>query len=116
MIRSTIFALVGSIFFTACAPLQSHQFFPSKVWNVDERAEFASDQNYIEKFIRVPLNPEKKSDGYFDLYYFIRRPDREGLQLEVKTVLFCAGGPGEIVEPGGAAELFAAFLRNLETT
>jgi pimeloyl-ACP methyl ester carboxylesterase len=69
----------------------------SRNWEATERTGFGQSGNYIERLIRVPLNREKKSDGYFDLYYFIGKP--LGLIGRLKTVLFCAGGPGKIIRP-----------------
>ena len=78
----------------------------SKSWEATERAGFGQSGNYIERLIRVPLNHEKKTDGCFDLYYFIGKP--LGLIGRLKTVLFCAGGPGKIIRPED--ENFLQFL------
>ena len=78
----------------------------SKSWEATERTGFGQSGNYIERLIRVPLNHEKKSDGSFDLYYFIGKP--LGLIGRLKTVLFCAGGPGKIIRPED--ENFLQFL------
>src|SRR5919106_260149 len=69
----------------------------SKSWEARERTGFGESGHYIERLIPVPLNPKKKSDGVFDLYYFIGKP--VGLIGRLKTVLFCAGGPGKIIRP-----------------
>jgi pimeloyl-ACP methyl ester carboxylesterase len=61
----------------------------------------------VEKFISVPLNPGRPEDGYFDLYYLVHTPLGD---LGHKTVLFCAGGPGEIVRGPGVGQTYADFL------
>jgi pimeloyl-ACP methyl ester carboxylesterase len=57
--------------------------------------------------ISVQLNPGKPDDGFFDLYYFVLTPN-EGLAR--KTVLFCAGGPGQVVLDPDPNETNAGFL------
>lgn len=78
----------------------------TETWKTGERTGLGKTGQYIERLISVPLNPDKESDGYFDLYYFIHKPP--GVSGAIKTVLFCAGGPGEIVRPGD--ENFLKFL------
>jgi pimeloyl-ACP methyl ester carboxylesterase len=80
-------------------------------WETKERTGLGKAGEYIERLISVPLNPDKESDGYFDLYYFIHKPP--GVSGAIKTVLFCAGGPGEIVRPGD--ENFVKFLIDQNT-
>ena len=46
----------------------------------------------LERAIRVRLDPAE--GGLFDLYYFVRMP---ATGKAAKTVLFCAGGPGEFI-------------------
>jgi pimeloyl-ACP methyl ester carboxylesterase len=61
--------------------------------------------------MRVPLNPENERDGHFDFYYFIYKSGRDGPGR--KTVLFCSGGPGQLVRPGD--ENFLQFLVDKNT-
>jgi pimeloyl-ACP methyl ester carboxylesterase len=83
-----------------------------ETWKTKERAGLGKPDIYVEKLISVPLNPSpgKEGDGYFDLYYFIHKPP--GVRA-IKTVLFCAGGPGEIVKPGDGN--FLKFLVDQKT-
>jgi pimeloyl-ACP methyl ester carboxylesterase len=83
----------------------------TETWETKERTGLGKAGEYIERLISVPLNPDKESDGYFDLYYFIHKPP--GVGGAIKTVLFCAGGPGEIVRPGD--ENFVKFLIDQNT-
>ena len=82
-----------------------------ETWETQERTGLGKAGEYIERLISVPLNPDRESDGYFDLYYFVHKPP--GVRDAVKTVLFCAGGPGEIVRPGD--ENFLKFLVDQNT-
>jgi pimeloyl-ACP methyl ester carboxylesterase len=85
----------------------------SKIWEATERAglgEPISDV-YREKLLRVQLHPGNERAGRFDLFYFIHEP--KGLSQRLKTVLFCAGGPGQIVRP--FEENFLRFLRTENT-
>lgn len=77
-------------------------------WEPDECAGLGptKDGTLIEKLIRARLNPWNRKDGYFDLYYVVQRP---GIATR-KTVLFCAGGPGEIVRSPIDEDTFASFL------
>jgi len=61
-----------------------------ETWETKERTGLGKAGEYIERLISVPLNPDKESDGHFDLYYFIHKPP--GVSGAIKTVLFCAGG------------------------
>ncbi|HEY7162701.1 MAG TPA: alpha/beta fold hydrolase, partial [Acidobacteriota bacterium] len=74
-----------------------------------------SNNTSEERLIRVPLDPRHRRRGEFDLYYFIEKPlgNFEGM----KTVLFCAGGPGKVVEPGMTDENnnLVTFLRDSNT-
>src|SRR2546422_9457600 len=75
------------------------------VWHPNERTGLKSSG----KLISVPLNPERPREGSFDLYYFVMKPD-DG-KLGEKTVLFCSGGPGELVQPDDA-NTFVQFLKS----
>ncbi len=83
----------------------------SKVWRTDERSglRLNNSANDIEKLISVRLNSTDPdaNDGYFDLYYFVVTPT-DG--LATKTVLFCAGGPGDIVRGPNSGKTYADFL------
>ena len=61
----------------------------------------------IEKLISVPLDPDKPKIGQFDLYYFVYPPR---VASNGKTVLFCAGGPGQIIRPNTLETTHADFL------
>ena len=106
--------LVIAIFLTSCA-LRGPQ-----VWEPEERSGLGeinpsqilpstklSRTNLIERFISVPLNPKNPSAEKFDLYYFVRMPAKG---KQTKTVLFCAGGPGQIVQGPMSGPTFADFL------
>jgi pimeloyl-ACP methyl ester carboxylesterase len=82
-----------------------------QVWPANERAGLRTFNQYTERLITVPLNPENEEDGYFDLYYYIHRAT--GISPGLKTVLFCSGGPGEIVRPGD--DNFLDFLVDKNT-
>src|SRR5262245_10613597 len=68
--------------------------------------------NGIERVIRRPLDTDNVSSGKFDLYYFVRSPDK---RMGAKTVLFIAGGPG-FFNPGPFEDLTMAdfLLQNNE--
>jgi pimeloyl-ACP methyl ester carboxylesterase len=53
------------------------------------------------------LDSDNPLDGNFKLYYFVRMPTQGRAQ---KTVLFCAGGPGQIVLGPLLGYTFADFL------
>jgi len=91
------------VFITSC----SHT-----TWRTDERAALRQplDVEYIERLISVPLDPETPAGRTFDLYYFVSKPTNG--RLGEKTILFCSGGPGQIVHPDTATNTFADFLRN----
>ena len=80
-----------------------------QVWDARDRSGLGADGDVIEKLVSVPLDPKKRKDDHFDLYYFVRTP-RNG--LADKTVLFCSGGPGEIVRTSD--ETIADFLTEVE--
>lgn len=101
--------LVIAIFLTSCA-LQRPQ-----VWEPHERLGLGkvdtkqqpSSTNIIERLIPVRIDREHPSAGNFDLYYFVRMPAKG---KATKTVLFCAGGPGQIVYGPISGLTFADFL------
>ncbi len=76
-----------------------------EIWETNQRSGLTPDADTIEKTISVPLNLDNPDDGFFDLYYFVQTP-RGG--RGTKTVLFCAGGPGEIVRD--VTQTYAGFL------
>jgi pimeloyl-ACP methyl ester carboxylesterase len=80
-----------------------------KDWEAKKRSALrpTPDGDIIENLLRVPLNSRNPKDGYFDLYYFVQPPTGGPAR---KTVLFCAGGPGEIVRGRRPDETFAGFL------
>src|SRR5437870_5708245 len=71
----------------------------SIIWEPSERAGLQQTSECEHRLISVPLNPERISDGRFDLYYFVPTPGGEEV-AQRKTILFCAGGPGEMLIPG----------------
>jgi len=85
----------------------------SKSWEATERAGLGEPiaDEFEERLLRVQLDPGTESAGKFDLFYFIHEP--KGLSRGLKTVLFCAGGPGQIVRPFD--ENFLRFLRRENT-
>jgi pimeloyl-ACP methyl ester carboxylesterase len=101
--------LVIAIFLTSCA-LQRPQ-----VWEPHERSGLGkvdtkqqpSSTNIVERLIPVRVDREHPSAGNFDLYYFVRMPKTGRAQ---KSVLFCAGGPGQIVYGPMSGATFADFL------
>jgi len=60
-----------------------------------------------EKLISVPIDHKDLSKGKFDLYYFVRMPESGKGK---RTVLFCAGGPGQMVHEPMSEITFADFL------
>lgn len=79
----------------------------SEVWSPSERSGLTPIGDSIEKLLSVPLNPHDHQEGFFDLYYFVHTPlDGRGS----KTVLFCSGGPGEIVRTADRANTYVDFL------
>ena len=83
----------------------------TKFWEPIERSglDVSPGSTVIERLVRAKLNPnESHKSDYFDLYYFAqtlgKRPAR-------KSVLFCSGGPGELVRDYlGADATYASFL------
>ena len=92
---------------TLCMVLGSCR--PLAVWNSNERTGLTPPGNdYVERSISAPLDPRRLGEGSFDLYYFVRKPS-DG-KLGDKTVLFSAGGPGEVVQRGKEEETLSHFL------
>ena len=81
-------------------------------WEPSERAGLGESLEYIQRLIRVPLDHGDEKYGEFDLYYFIHKPVGS-MQDGLKTVLFCVGGPGQIVRPRD--ENLLKFLRDENT-
>jgi pimeloyl-ACP methyl ester carboxylesterase len=71
----------------------------SKSWEATERAGLGEPigGEYAERLLRVPFDPDDRKAGEFDLFYFKQEP--QGPSRGLKTVLFCVGGPGQIVRP-----------------
>ena len=68
-------------------------------WHADERSGFKRAEDILEKLLTVPLDPCNPHAGEFDLYYFVQMA--RGKESR-KSILFCAGGPGEFVRTTGA--------------
>jgi len=85
----------------------------SKSWEATERAGLGEPigGEYLERLLRVPFDPDDESAGEFDLFYFKHEP--QGSRRGLKTVLFCAGGPGQIVRP--IDDNYLRFLRDQNT-
>jgi pimeloyl-ACP methyl ester carboxylesterase len=81
--------------------------YSSNQWNASERSALTVFQDVAEKLIRAPLNGHSQKNGDFDLYYFVHTARRG---LTPKSVLFCAGGPGEIVRTCDLQRTYADFL------
>lgn len=82
------------------------------LWDVRDRSGLgrrsSSDGSVsIERFISVPFDPKKPKGASFDLYYFVFPPR---VAANGKTVLFCAGGPGQIVRADTLETTAADFL------
>jgi pimeloyl-ACP methyl ester carboxylesterase len=82
-----------------------------KNWEANERSALTPTGDAIENLLRVPLDRRNPKHGDFDLYYFVKSPE-EGLAR--KTVLYCAGGPGDIVRVPELTLTFAYFLTRNE--
>ena len=90
-------SLVFTILVTSIGWCLGETFPTSYHWTASDRAGFERLSNDIqERYISVPLDPRQTDGDKFDLYYFIA-PATEG--RAVKTMLFCAGGPGELITP-----------------
>jgi pimeloyl-ACP methyl ester carboxylesterase len=83
-----------------------------KTWDTSERGAVQwSAPNQI-KMIPVRLNPNDPTDDrIFYLYYFVVASNNKTSIR--KTVLFCAGGPGEPVDASTANMTFTYFLSKL---
>jgi pimeloyl-ACP methyl ester carboxylesterase len=78
-----------------------------EIWDVGERSGLAPIQDSLEYLVSVPIDPIKDEYGeHFDLYYFVHTPEVRTL----KAVLFCAGGPGQIVRPFDRSKTYVDFL------
>jgi pimeloyl-ACP methyl ester carboxylesterase len=85
---------------------------PPAMWDVRDRSglgrKSSSDGSpSIERFVSVPFDPSEPDRGRFDLYYFVlssRVAPTRG------TVIFCAGGPGQIVRADTLETTAADFL------
>ena len=104
--RASIMTLTISLFLTSCTWSGQRSLAPSEAWNTNERTALGA-AGHIEKLISVPLNPEDTNGDRFDLYYFVHLGKRGPLR---KTVLFCAGGPGEIVQISTSNQQLVDFL------
>jgi pimeloyl-ACP methyl ester carboxylesterase len=91
-------------------------FSSSILWETNERSGLGQSPapDVLEKIISVPLNPENEKDGYFDLYYYVEKAPNTGAVSSTrrKTVLFCAGGPGELAWLEGSK--ISSFLQKNE--
>ena len=87
-------ALIMGLFIEGCAG--SGQV--SETWPAKDRSSLRGRNitgTFVERLISVPLDSNKLDDGYFDLYYYSLVPVNFD-EIEKKTVLFVAGGPGQI--------------------
>ena len=106
-----LLSLAIAVFLTSCAFLQT----PPKVWEPHERSGLGKADSRqhplsissVERLIPVRIDHQRPSAGNFDLYYFVRMPAKG---KATKTVLFCAGGPGQIVYGPMSGLTFADFL------
>jgi pimeloyl-ACP methyl ester carboxylesterase len=108
--------LVMVFFFVCDASSENQLFSPSILWETNERSGLGQNpaSNVLEKIIPVPLNPDNEKDGYFDLYYYVEKAPSTGIVSSTrrKTILFCAGGPGELAWLGGSE--VSSFLQKNE--
>jgi pimeloyl-ACP methyl ester carboxylesterase len=117
-LNTAVLTLAMMIFVTSCSQARR----PDQIWEASERLALGREQNgvivdpttgnkiavgTVEKLISVPLDLDQPSVGNFKLYYFVRMPTHGRAQ---KTVLFCAGGPGQIVLGPLLGYTFADFL------
>ena len=101
--------VVIAIFLTSCALQRPQLWEPHErlgLGKIDTKQQ-PSSTNIIERLIPLRIDREHPSAGNFDLYYFVRMP-AEG--KATKTVLFCPGGPGQIVYGPMSGLTFADFL------
>src|SRR4030095_7491454 len=110
---TAVLMLATTIFVTSCSQVQG----PSQIWDASERLAAlerdgkiegtAIEVHTVEKLISTTLDPHKSLDPKFGLYYFVRMPAYGPAQ---KNILFCAGGPGQIVSGPLSGYTFADFL------
>lgn len=81
--------------------------YSSNQWDPSERSGLNRITDSVEKLIPVPLNGSDQNDGNFDLYYFVHTAEGKPTS---KSVLFCAGGPGQIVRTRDRADTYVDFL------
>jgi pimeloyl-ACP methyl ester carboxylesterase len=81
--------------------------YSSIEWDTGERSGLNRIKDSVEKLITLPLNGSDQGDGNFDLYYFVHTAKGD---LTSKSVLFCAGGPGQIVRTLDRADTYVDFL------
>ena len=80
----------------------------SKIWQANERSGLTPIQDSLEYLITVPLYPGAREDErQFDLYYFVHT---SAGQPTFKSVLFCAGGPGQIVRTFDRSKTYVDYL------
>lgn len=99
-----------AISLTSCAlqPQVWENYERSGLGKVDTRSDNRPpSRNTVERLISVPLDPIQQSTKKFDLYYFVRMP---ATGKATKTILYCAGGPGEIVQGPTVGTTAADFL------
>lgn len=76
-----------------------------RTWQSEFRVGIPNNQEqdkvrFRHKFISQYFDSVNKRGEKFYLYYFTRGPrDNEEIQAPVKTILFCAGGPGQVFWP-----------------
>ena len=82
--------------------------FYSKIWDASERTGLAPIEDSLEYLIPLALDPGTAQDGEkFDLYYFVHTPAGPPVS---KSVLFCAGGPGQIVRTFDRSNTYVDYL------
>jgi pimeloyl-ACP methyl ester carboxylesterase len=80
----------------------------SRIWDSSERSGLAPIQDSLEYLIDVPLQPKPgENEERFGLYYFVHTPVGPPT---FKSVLFCAGGPGQIVRTFDRSKTYADYL------
>lgn len=106
--------LIVSVSMGSCTLSTQRTSNVSIVWDSDESVGLSPTNDGAQRMISVPLDPKHLKDGYFSLYYFARPPTGRGFAK--KTVLFVAGGPGNLVQfradKPDNNETFADFLRH----
>jgi pimeloyl-ACP methyl ester carboxylesterase len=80
----------------------------SKRWKTSERSGLSPILDTLEYFVPVLLDPSGGENGeQFDLYYFVQKAADFPT---FKSVLFCAGGPGQIVRTLDKHKTYVDFL------